>query len=291
METPPPGPPRGELRSGLAQATYRSTALASAIDTPASPSPRHSTPAEGPSFQDTPAAPIAKPQFRTLPDGEIILEEAGAALAASAAAAAAGGAAAAAAGGSSGRLARLSLPPQQPPQQQHEAAGGSTAGVGGSRDLEGPKAPSKQREMLVIASRSTTVMAQPSLKHATLPGNSAEAAAAAANGGEARLHQQQQEGTAPDDDAAASSEPASRMRYRPTLTQENVQHLAKLEQYSARPDPTERMWRWLEDAGPPYEGSPSVGVPSKAVPGPDAAASAHHTPRRFWCFGCFGGDR
>lgn len=53
----------------------------------------------------------------------------------------------------------------------------------------------------------------------------------------------------------------------------------------------ERMWRWLEDAGPPYEGSPSVGVPTKALaPGPDALESTRpRSSGRFWCFSCFGG--
>lgn len=46
------------------------------------------------------------------------------------------------------------------------------------------------------------------------------------------------EGPLEDDAGGAGGEHSSRMRYRPMLTQENVQRLAKLDQYSARPDPT-----------------------------------------------------
>ena len=46
------------------------------------------------------------------------------------------------------------------------------------------------------------------------------------------------------------------------LTPANVQLLAKQNHESGRSSSTERMWRWLADAGPPYEAQPSVGVAS-----------------------------
>lgn len=79
------------------------------------------------------------------------------------------------------------------------------------------------------------------------------------------------------------------------LTEENISYQNKLAQYSGRADPAERMWRWLEEAGPPYDVQPSLGVPSapSSRQGASLAAAAagskrHRGRRRLWC-GCFGG--
>jgi hypothetical protein len=53
------------------------------------------------------------------------------------------------------------------------------------------------------------------------------------------------------------------VKYRTTeLTASNVQQLTKQQHSteSSKAGSTERMWRWLQDAGPPYDVHPSVGV-------------------------------
>jgi hypothetical protein len=76
-------------------------------------------------------------------------------------------------------------------------------------------------------------------------------------------------------------------KYRTTeLTASNVQQLTK-QQYggeSSKTSTTERMWRWLQDAGPPYEVHPSVGVPLKPPIHPTNAKSGTEF---FACFKCF----
>jgi hypothetical protein len=76
-------------------------------------------------------------------------------------------------------------------------------------------------------------------------------------------------------------------KYRTTeLTASNVQQLTK-QQYggeSSKASTTERMWRWLADAGPPYEVHPSVGVPSKPPLRQTSTDSRIKLPS---CFSCF----
>ncbi|PSC69571.1 ATP synthase gamma-subunit [Micractinium conductrix] len=102
----------------------------------------------------------------------------------------------------------------------------------------------------------------------------------------------------PSSSDAAVVEGPVRIKYRSTLTEENVANHNKLEQYASRPDATgrsssERIWRWLEGSGPPFDNPPpSLGVPtvSKASM---AAANRKQTEKRpggfFSCFNCFGG--
>lgn len=72
------------------------------------------------------------------------------------------------------------------------------------------------------------------------------------------------------------------------LTAENMQLMGRSERFGARPETSERLWRWLAGAGPPYESSPSVGVNSKAAALPPAAAKPPRGRRRAGCFLCFG---
>lgn len=90
-----------------------------------------------------------------------------------------------------------------------------------------------------------------------------------------------------------------RMKYRSTLTEENVAYLNKLDQYTTRPDAagrssSERIWRWLEGSGPPFDNPPpSLGVPSVTKGGNAATASRRQADKRHGgflsCFNCFGG--
>jgi hypothetical protein len=139
----------------------------------------------------------------------------------------------------------------------------------------------------------------------------------------------------------SSVEGPVRVKYRSSLTEENVAYLNKLDQYSSRPEssgaalqpasacppalpgrraavhaqagkhavvscvfrgartlPTavdpaaERIWRWLEGSGPPFDNPPpSLGVPPVSK-GTHAAASKRPAGTRrglFSCFSCFGG--
>ncbi|KAH7622697.1 hypothetical protein Ndes2526B_g03532 [Nannochloris sp. 'desiccata'] len=76
-------------------------------------------------------------------------------------------------------------------------------------------------------------------------------------------------------------------KYRTTeLTASNVQQLTK-QQYgneSSKAGTTERMWRWLKDAGPPYDVHPSVGVSSKL---PLNQANRKSGIKLSTCFKCF----
>jgi hypothetical protein len=76
-------------------------------------------------------------------------------------------------------------------------------------------------------------------------------------------------------------------KYRTTeLTASNVQQLTK-QQYggeSSKTSTTERMWRWLADAGPPYEVNPSIGVSSKP---PLHQTNGNSGIKLFACFKCF----
>lgn len=72
------------------------------------------------------------------------------------------------------------------------------------------------------------------------------------------------------------------------LTAANVQQLAKQSGEPWRFSTNERMWRWLEDAGPPYDVQPSVGVGSKTAQQPSIASSQSGAggPGR-WIASCF----
>ncbi|KAL4421144.1 hypothetical protein ABPG77_000779 [Micractinium sp. CCAP 211/92] len=108
----------------------------------------------------------------------------------------------------------------------------------------------------------------------------------------------------PSSSAPGGVEGPVRMKYRSTLTEENVAYLNKLDQYtSSRPDAggrssSERIWRWLEGSGPPFDNPPpSLGVPPATKGGPaNSGATRRHGEKRgsggglFSCFGaCFGG--
>ena len=75
-------------------------------------------------------------------------------------------------------------------------------------------------------------------------------------------------------------------KYRTTeLTASNVQQLTK-QQYggeSSKASTTERLWRWLADAGPPYEVHPSIGVSSKP---PIHRTNGTTGSKLFSCFKC-----
>lgn len=108
----------------------------------------------------------------------------------------------------------------------------------------------------------------------------------------------------PGSSAPGAVEGPVRMKYRSTLTEENVAYLNKLDQYtSSRPDAggrssSERIWRWLEGSGPPFDNPPpSLGVPpvAKGAATNPGGARRHGEKRGsggglFSCFGaCFGG--
>lgn len=86
-----------------------------------------------------------------------------------------------------------------------------------------------------------------------------------------------------------------RIKYRSTLTEENVSYLNKLDQYASRPDTTgrssERIWRWLEGSGPPFDNPPpSLGVPTVSKTNLAASSRRQGAKRSFFsCFNCFGG--
>ncbi|PRW56895.1 hypothetical protein C2E21_4385 [Chlorella sorokiniana] len=86
-----------------------------------------------------------------------------------------------------------------------------------------------------------------------------------------------------------------RIKYRSTLTEENVAYLNKLDQYASRPDATgrssERIWRWLEGSGPPFDNPPpSLGVPTVSKTNLAATSRRQGAKRSFFsCFNCFGG--
>lgn len=287
MESPPAV--AGRQGTGRSPGVFQTGAQPSALDTPTSPSPRHSlyhTTARGDSqthLQASSAAPLAEPVLR-LQDGEIILEEAHAVSPAAV-----------------HGEAPIDSPLQQhnrwqqqsqQRQQQHTPLHSQAADYSSSRELTRP--PTHSQEQLLVASFSATAVAQPSFAQNTIPSGAGDPAAALGlpNGGDRRAQQGE---AAADDDAATSSEQTSRLRHRPTLTQENVTHMQKLEQYSTREDPTERMWRWLEQAGPPYDSSPSVGIPAKGTARGSGSLGSGGSRKdggaRLWCFACFGGGR
>lgn len=122
--------------------------------------------------------------------------------------------------------------------------------------------------------------------------------------GDERLRSADGVALGPSSSAPGGVEGPVRMKYRSTLTEENVAYLNKLDQYTAsRPDAgarssSERIWRWLEGSGPPFDNPPpSLGVPP-VTKGPAASSGAtrRHGEKRgsggglFSCFGaCFGG--
>lgn len=94
--------------------------------------------------------------------------------------------------------------------------------------------------------------------------------------------------TPADPGSAARAAAAALLRpYNSTLTEENVAYLNKLDQVRGRGDAAERLWRWLDGAGPPYDVEPSMGLTPK-VGGPPAARPSEKR-RSFCCFGCFRG--
>lgn len=74
------------------------------------------------------------------------------------------------------------------------------------------------------------------------------------------------------------------------LTAANVQQLAKQSGEPWRFSTNERLWQWLEDAGPPYDVQPSVGVGSRTAQQPSIASSQSGAggPGRWFssCFRC-----
>lgn len=77
------------------------------------------------------------------------------------------------------------------------------------------------------------------------------------------------------------------------LTSSNVQQLTKQAGEPGKASTTERMWKWLADAGPPYDVQPSVGVATR----PAQAAASQQSSKLgtqksskgglFACFKCF----
>lgn len=55
--------------------------------------------------------------------------------------------------------------------------------------------------------------------------------------------------------------------------------------------PAERIWRWLEGSGPPFDNPPpSLGVPTVSKTNLASASRRQGTKRSFFsCFNCFGG--
>jgi len=76
-------------------------------------------------------------------------------------------------------------------------------------------------------------------------------------------------------------------KYRTTeLTSSNVQQFTKQHHgsESSKAGSSERMWRWLQDAGPPYDVHPSVGVSTKA---PLNKTHGKSGLKLLACFKCF----
>ena len=87
----------------------------------------------------------------------------------------------------------------------------------------------------------------------------------------------------------AQSVPGGGAKIRTTeLTASNVQQLAKQSGEPWRYSTTERLWRWLEDAGPPYDVQPSVGVGARTAQQPSIASSQSGAGRGWFtsCFRC-----
>ena len=271
-------------------------------DTPQSPSPRRSVdvaaaataarPSDEPPAmtaalaaaapQLATAAPLAKPTLR-VQGGDIILEDATSPQAASAPQ----GAFASQPGGSGladgDGAARPSAVADAQQQQQQQQQGDVMLGPRLMRKMT-----SGDASRALAASRQSTQQV----------GVPAAVAAAAGPGGaaEAAVHRLQHQQGADGALATATAEAAGRgplpvARHRSTLTEENVAYANKLGQYSGRADPAERMWRWLEGSGPPFDVQPSLGVPpppSRSASAAVLAAKRQPGRRRLWC-GCFGG--
>lgn len=298
-----------------------------------SPQAAAGTPVAAGAPADSPE-PLSKPRLR-VQGTDIILEdaasppaeEAAVAVAAAGAAASSKQARAAVAVAGNGQV-------QQPPVQVAAAAK-----HGGMQQLEAVPAmpPSPQQQLgapipqhhlvaaaRVLQSHEHELQLRLASRHATgnstlaVAGSKALAGTVTATGqGDDRVrgHDGAAGGDAGPSSSSAAVEGPVRMKYRSTLTEENVAYLNKLDQYSSRPDATgvrnmelshsrvptgalltpsaDRIWQWLEASGPPFDNPPpSLGVPTISKSSVAAASRRQAGTKRgfFSCFNCFGGQ-
>eukprot|EP00887_Chlorella_sp_A99_P001771 scaffold19.g1771.t1 len=245
---------------------------------------------------DQPAAPLSKPTLR-VQGGDIILEETAASP--QHRSTAGGGDETFASRGPTRSLSTL-----EPGASggRHAAAAAAAAALAGA---DAPGGPAFSRQTTGDTGRAAAAGSRPTTFQnlnlsADAGGGEAGPRPPGMNGGDAphnhhhhHHHHSQHRHHEGEGGAGSSSEAvaASRAKYRTSLTEENVAYQNKLAQYSGRVDPAERMWRWLEEAGPPYDVQPSLGVPPpppRQASGSVPAGKRHAgRRRRFWC-GCFG---
>jgi hypothetical protein len=78
------------------------------------------------------------------------------------------------------------------------------------------------------------------------------------------------------------------------LTADNVAHFRKQQSGTSAESKTDRMWKWLEESGPPFDAQPSVGVLTRPGGGPPTLPTIAHGNggdgrrgllRRLFCLG------